>query len=78
MPMNTGNDIYIYCREVTPRLEYVAGFLSDSLRVDFIVTGNPVPAKYTICYGVPASGNSLVVPDSGFCMKKESGPVIRN
>jgi hypothetical protein len=64
--MKVVTEVFILSREMTPRLNYVAGFLSDATGIRFTVINTTNDAPYLINYSQSLSGSAFNIPASGF------------
>ncbi|HEX2394778.1 MAG TPA: polysaccharide deacetylase family protein [Bacteroidales bacterium] len=75
--MKTETEIFIYCRNFSARLDYIAGFLSDSLGLRFRIADKIVnDDKPLIHYGKVPDSKIFSIPDSGFLHEKGIRPFI--
>jgi len=68
--MKTSGEIIILCKDLSPRLEYVADFLTDSTGLQFKVTNEPGDHTYIINYSNTAHDYAFTITDSGFLHEK--------
>jgi len=74
--MKSEPEIKIYCTASTPRLEYIAGFLTDSMGIPFIVSREsssavPSAGEYSIYYGQQIDNDAVTIYEWG--LLKETG-----